>query len=356
MFVARFALIFVAASAAIFTAGGQETVSVSSSISRVIVYLDRALVTRAANASLPAGSSIIEFAGLPATLDEGSVAVSGKSDGTLTIEGIDIRQQFLAESANPKAQELKRQIHGLQDQKKSLAGQKNVLEEKREFFKNLSSGLGKGAINLDDISKLYTFCGQELSNLAENVLSISYEVGLPVTIPSDGQPHRTNVTLLNVAGMPQYVTTPKLDPAVFLKVHLTNESEAQLLPGPLNLFRDGEFVGSVRMSLVPPSAEFDLYVGRDDSIKVERKEITSKRSETGLLNRKEVEERKYQLTLQNFRPGPIRILVYDQIPVSKNTDIVVNQGALSDNPVSVDKDTGKLSWEIELPPKRKKGD
>jgi hypothetical protein len=69
MFVARFALIFVAAWAAICTAAGQETVSVSSSISQVIVYLDRALVTRAANASLPPGSSIIEFAGLSATLD-----------------------------------------------------------------------------------------------------------------------------------------------------------------------------------------------------------------------------------------------------------------------------------------------
>src|SRR6516162_6184761 len=175
MFFARFALIFVAASAAIFAANGQGTLSVSSSISRVIVYLDRALVTRAANASLPAGSSIIEFAGLPATLDEGSVAVSGKSDGTLTIEGIDVRQQFLTESANPKAQELERQIHELQDQKKSLAAQKNVLEEKREFFKNLSLGLGKGekeTINLDDIRKLYAFYGEELSNLAENVLSL----------------------------------------------------------------------------------------------------------------------------------------------------------------------------------------
>jgi hypothetical protein len=123
MVVARFPLIFFAATAAIFAADGQETVSVSSSISQVMIYLDRALVTRTANASLPAGSSIIEFAGLPVTLDEGSVAVSGKSDGTLTIEGIDVRQQFLAESANPKAQELERQIHELQDQKKSLEGQ-----------------------------------------------------------------------------------------------------------------------------------------------------------------------------------------------------------------------------------------
>ena len=87
MFVARFALIFVAASAAIFVADGQGTVSVHSSISRVIVYLDRALVTRAANASLPAGSSIIEFAGLPAAVDEGSVAVSFLWGGTFESGG-----------------------------------------------------------------------------------------------------------------------------------------------------------------------------------------------------------------------------------------------------------------------------
>jgi uncharacterized protein (TIGR02231 family) len=522
MSIARFMLFFGAALVAISSVQGQGTISVNSSVSQVTVYLDRARVTRAANASLPAGSAIIEFVDLPATLDEESVAVSAKSDGVLTIEGIDIRQQFLTGSANPKAQELERQIHELQDQKRSLEAQRTVLEAKRDFFKNLSAGLGKGekeAINLDDIRKLYTFYGEEVSNLAENILSIgqseaklnleldrlqrefdalrgasqkaqrallvsvkteaavkaefsvhytignaswsssydakvdsstgkvalmynalvrqrtgedwnnvrlglstaqpgrngqmpelapsfldiqpehpgvyamtralpaptvaedqaakgkeaepvesteaqaqiqrtglsvNYKVGLPVTIPSDGQPHRTNVTVLNLAGTPQYVTTPKLDPAVFLKIHLINTSEAQLLPGPLNLFRDGEFTGSVPMSLVPTAAEFDLYVGRDDSVKVERKEIFSKRSETGLLNRKEVEERKYQISLQNFRPGAIRVLVYDQIPVSKNADIAVNQGAFSDNPTAVDKDTGKLTWEIEIPTKVKK--
>ena len=521
MFTARFLLVLVAASGAIFAAHAQETINLNSSISQVSVYLDRARVTREAEASLPASKSLIEISALPATLEEGSVAVSAKSDGALTIEGVDVRQQFLAESANPKAQELERQIRELQDQKKSLQAQVGVWQEKREFFKNLSLGLGKGekqAINLDEIHKLYSFYSEELAIVSENILSlgqseaklnleidrlqreldalrgagqktqrgllisvradsavkaqfsvqyaipnaswtsnydarvdsstgkvalmynalvrqktgedwnnirlalstaqpgrngqmpelmpsyvdvqaerpevsamtrsmpapaapaeplakakeelfesrqdqaeiqrtglsVNYQVGVPVTIPSDGQPHRTNVTIIELGGSPQYVTTPKLDPAVFLKVHLTNTSEAQLLPGPLNLFRDGEFTGSVPMNLVPPSSEFDLYVGRDDSIKVERKAIVSKKSETGLLNRKEVAERKYQIILQNFRPAPIRLLVYDQIPVSKNADITVNQGSFSDKPTTVDKDTGKLTWEIELPPKVKK--
>ena len=39
-------------------------------------------------------------------------------------------------------------------------------------------------------------------------LAVAYEVELPVVIPADGQPHRTNVTLLNLQGGPEYVTTP----------------------------------------------------------------------------------------------------------------------------------------------------
>ena len=97
------------------------------------------------------------------------------------------------------------------------------------------------------------------------------------------------------------------------------------------------------MNLAPSGSDFDLYAGKDDSIKVERKELVSKRSETGLLNRREVEDRRYQISLQNFRSGPIRLEVDDQLPVSKNADIAVNQGAFSDKPTAIDKDTGKLA-------------
>jgi uncharacterized protein (TIGR02231 family) len=108
------------------------------------------------------------------------------------------------------------------------------------------------------------------------------------------------------------------------------------------------------MDLVPSGSDFDLYVGKDDSIKVERNELVNKRSETGLLNRRTVVDRKYQTSLQNFRSNPIKVLIYDQLPVARNADIVVSQGVFSDQPAAFEKDSGKLSWNIVLPPKVKK--
>jgi uncharacterized protein (TIGR02231 family) len=185
-------------------------------------------------------------------------------------------------------------------------------------------------------------------------ISVSYQVSPPVTIPSDGEPHKTSIAVLNLEGRPEYVATPKLDPAAFLRVHLANSTQAILLPGKVNLFRDGEFVGSLGMKLVPAGSDFDLYAGRDDAIKIERKELVSKRSETGMINRKLIEEKKFQISLQDFRPVPVKLSLYDQVPVSKNAEIVVNQGAFSDKPSSIDKDSGKITWEIELKPKEKK--
>jgi uncharacterized protein (TIGR02231 family) len=500
------------------SAYGDESLPVSSSVSEVIVYADRARVTRTAPAALPAGTSVLQFSGLPEALDEGSIEVSATSDTPLTIEGIDIRREFLTSSANPKVQELQQQLQALLDQRKSLQAQKDVCERKRDFFRNLSAGLGqadKQPLGVDDIRKLYDFYGEEITNLSENILSIersevkldpeidrvkreldalrnaaqksqrtllvsvkaqaaakgdfrvryvigtaswsasydarvdsgtgkvellynalvrqktgedwnnvrlilstaqpgrngrmpelmpwyldyrpeqplaaaraelaqaapmepdqakkepveskeaetevqrtglsvSYRVGLPVTIPADGQAHRANVTVLSLSGNPEYITTPKLDSAVYLKVHLENTSDTLLLPGQISLFRDGEFTGTLVMNLIPSGADFDLYAGKDDSIKVERKELLNKRSETGILNRREVEDRRYQISLQNFRAGPIKIAVYDQLPVSRNADILVNQGSFSDKPATIDNDSGKLTWDFELPSKAKK--
>src|ERR1700730_14857424 len=73
---------------------GQESSPVTSSIAEVTVYPDRARVTRTAMASLPIGTSVLEFPGLPAALDESSIEVSAKADAPLTLEGIDVPPYF----------------------------------------------------------------------------------------------------------------------------------------------------------------------------------------------------------------------------------------------------------------------
>ena len=501
----------------------QQPTSVSSTVHAITVYPDRAGISRVGTATLPEGATVLRFTGLPDGLEEDSVVVRAQSDATLTIEGIDIQNQFLATSALPKTKELQSQLQALEDQKKSFSSAKGVLEEKRAFFRNLAAGLDKGekeTVNVDEIKKLYIYYGDELSSVADNILSVersqaklepeldrvkrelealssgqqksqrtvlvsvkaaapvkaeftvsylignaswtpsydarvdsttgkvellynalvrqqttedwndvhlvlstaqpgrngkmpdleptfldfkapeppmpmaaarlskmpapmaaeapskadnlsvrstdaqatvqttglavAYDVQLPVNIPADGQPHRTNVTLINLQGPPEYVTTPKLDPGVFLRLHLVNTSPALLLPGPVNVFRDGEFTGTTPLNLLPAGADFDLFVGQDDSIKAERKETVHKRSESGILNKRTVEDRTYQISLQNFRPNPIRLLVYDQLPISKTADIVVNQGQFSDKPTTFDKETGKLTWNSGLAPKVKK--
>jgi hypothetical protein len=52
--------------------------------------------------------------------------------------------------------------------------------------------------------------------------------------------------------------------------------------------------------------------------------------------------------VQNFRKNPIRLTVYDQIPVSQDTEITVLPGQYSIKPTGIDKESGKIIWDLDL--------
>jgi uncharacterized protein (TIGR02231 family) len=386
----------------------------------VTVYADRARVTRSATIQLPAGASAVEIGALTTNLDERTVEVRGRSSGQVTIRGVDVRQEFLVEDANRQAAERQHQLDELLEQKSLLESQIALLNSRKTFFENLSSGISrsdKGVPQIDDLKKLYDFYSeelttvsnslldtqaklraqqreidrlkQELSGLSQqkssrkvvisvqaekpeeleltlfytvhnaswepiydarlnttdgsvllsynayvrqrtgeewdgvklsvstarpaengelpelkpvylslnsplpaaalpgqdqfrakqaaptpvaeqpvnpepakletNGLAITYVVAEPVSVPSDGQPHLTNLTQIKLNGDLSYVCTPKLELAAFVKVHLTNSSEDTLLAGAVNLFRDGDLIGSLQLPQIVSGQEFDLY-------------------------------------------------------------------------------------------------
>ena len=149
------------------------TEKADTKIVAVTVYADRVRVTRSATLQVPLGASAVEIGGLTTNLDERTVEVRGHSSGQVTIRGVDLRQEFLTEDANQRAADLQRELDGLLDQKNVLVSQVSLLNSRKGFFENLSSGLGKsdkGIPQIDDLKQIYDFYSGELTTISNSLL------------------------------------------------------------------------------------------------------------------------------------------------------------------------------------------
>jgi uncharacterized protein (TIGR02231 family) len=194
----------------------------------------------------------------------------------------------------------------------------------------------------------------EPAKLETSGLAITYVVAQPLSVPSDGQPHLTNLPQIKLNGDLSYVCIPKLELAAFVKVHLTNSSADTLLAGAVNLFRDGDLIGSLQLPQIVSGQEFDLFGGRDDAIRVDRKELVNRTAQSGFFNSRKQRARKFQISIQNYRKSPVKLALSDQVPVSQDNQVTVTQGQISPKPTEFDKDTGKLTWKMDLNPNEKK--
>ncbi|WP_007519307.1 DUF4139 domain-containing protein [Pseudofrankia saprophytica] len=176
----------------------------------------------------------------------------------------------------------------------------------------------------------------------------TYRPARPVAVPADGRPHRTTLAVLELEAQLDYLTVPKLAPEAYLRATVTNTSAHTLLPGPVSVFHDADFVGTSTVELVPPGAEVELQLGVDDRLLVERELVSraTSRKVVGNLRRTDVG---YVITLTNHTPRPARVTVRDQIPVSRHEGITVKD-FLSSPTVDERTDLGQLTWTVDLKP------
>jgi uncharacterized protein (TIGR02231 family) len=112
------------------------------------------------------------------------------------------------------------------------------------------------------------------------------------------------------------LVVPKLDASAYLTAAFTIKGEAPMLPGTVNLYRDGVFMGQGALPLLSPDEEAKLGFGADDLIKVKRAEVKRKKSEEGLISTSNVEERAWDIVVKNLHAATIPVTVIDQLPFS----------------------------------------
>jgi uncharacterized protein (TIGR02231 family) len=183
----------------------------------------------------------------------------------------------------------------------------------------------------------------------ESGAGFSYTVARPLAVPGDAGPHKTLVARFNADAVLDYLTVPVLAPEAYLRATVTNGA-LLLLPGRARIFHGAQFVGETHLDTVAPGEEFDVQLGVDDQIKVERK-LRRRSTTKALLGGTRTIDIAYEITVDNHRERKATVSVHDHIPVSTDGDIKVRARETTPPPAETD-DLGELSWNLALAPRQ----
>ena len=198
----------------------------------------------------------------------------------------------------------------------------------------------------------------DYAQAASSGVSVTYQLAHLVTILSDGTENKFPVNAQTLKADFEYSSYPKGSLFAYLGSKVVNASDLQLLPGPVNLFLDNEFVGKSSIDAVSPGQDFDLYLGVHENVKVKREQLERKVDDILIAgiqssNRKTIF--KYKLSVENFTAKAITFKLFESMPVSQSDRIKVKVFDVSLPPAAKDwKDRkGVWLWEFKLEPKAK---
>ncbi len=181
--------------------------------------------------------------------------------------------------------------------------------------------------------------------------ALVYRVERPVAVPSDGSPHRTIVTVQKLGVELDYLCVPRIALEAYLRATITNTSPFTLLPGPASIFHGSDFVGKTHLELISPDEEFEVQLGVDDRIRVQR-ELARRDVSKSLIGGIRRSEFGYRITLISLLDAPARIVLFDQVPVSRHESIKVKLLNASPTPDEQD-DLNIMQWKLTLKPREK---
>ncbi|MEO7216227.1 DUF4139 domain-containing protein [Mucilaginibacter sp.] len=189
-------------------------------------------------------------------------------------------------------------------------------------------------------------------NQTENQTNIEFKIDNPYTIPADGKQYLVEIDEVSTEATYQYYVAPKLSTDVFLTARITDWNKYNFLSGEANLFFEGTFIGKSLIDTHIAADTLNLSLGVDKNIVVTRtlqKELNDKQ---GIFGSNKKETRDWLITVKNRKNQPVNLLVEDQVPVSKNSDIEVETQDISG--AEMDKLTGKTAWNFTIIPQAEK--
>ena len=191
---------------------------------------------------------------------------------------------------------------------------------------------------------------EQQSSLDAGAFQVAFNVPGRVSIGTDGASKTFRLAGRAFNPTLRVKSVPALDEAAYLEAHVINDEDVPLLPGEINIFRDGTFAGQGRVALTAPGEAVDLGFGADDKVKVTRVPVLRKENEPTWFGQTKTETREYKIVVKNLHDFPIKVAIIDQMPFSENTAIIIEQLPATTAPTekTVNDKRGVLGWSYDL--------
>lgn len=188
-------------------------------------------------------------------------------------------------------------------------------------------------------------------NTIQTSLNTEFAISLPYTVSSANKPTMVDIRSYEMKATYVYSVAPKLDKDAFLLAKAVGWEDFSLLPGEANIFFEGTFVST---SFIDPNSIKDtlaISLGRDKRVVVKREKLKdfSSRKTIGSNQR---DTYTFEISVRNTKAESIQLILEDQLPVSRNSQIEVI--SLDNGGAKYSKETGKLSWDLNLQPNETK--
>lgn len=177
--------------------------------------------------------------------------------------------------------------------------------------------------------------------------NFEFSVATPYNLESTSNPVRIDLMDVEVNSEYMYKSVPKISAKAFLMAQISDWEDYNLLDGEVNLYFENTYVGRSLLDISQISDTLEISLGPDKNITVKRelqKEYTSKQ----FLGNNKIESRNWKLTVKNNKSQDVKLILYDQVPVSNNEAITVNVTEISGG--SLNSETGEVIWELDLVP------
>jgi uncharacterized protein (TIGR02231 family) len=231
-----------------------------------------------------------------------------------------------------------------------VAAARSAAAPKGAFLASMPQALGAGAEPPAQLMMASAPMAEELAveeaTVSDSGAALTYQLAARADIPTASEPRKVTVALVNFKPTLDYVTAPRREPVCYRRATVKNDSPYSLLPGPAQLFEGDEYLGSTRLEFVAPGQEFELALGADERLRVERELAARDMDKTFIGDRRRIRYA-YTIEVENLRDGPQIVLVRDQLPVARNEQIKVRLEAAEPEP-SEHTDLNQLEWKLVL--------